>query len=209
LSKLHPGNDHRRALLPLTEQDQDSGGWDDQQVSVEFATGVSALTLDSYRDTPAQIRCMRHDQNDAITVYTQLPHRWDKGEVRPHIHIVPLADPVAAQNIYFSGQYTWSTRNSVIPENALWTAFDVTVIVNPGNVYIEKKIALLQLVPPIDIVESNILIVHLIRSGTNVLDTYTTNKDHGTLAANVGIISIDTHFKTEKSGTYEEFPSGA
>jgi len=131
-----------------------------------------------------------------------MSHRWQPGTtVRPHLHFIPLADPAAPQNIHFIGQYAWFGVDTLVPLNAGWTPFVVDVTVNPGGVNREVIAALPLIIPPPTMIESAILAVFWERNGTNILDTYSTNKVGGTISANVGLVSADCHFQVAKEGT--------
>ncbi len=203
MSIIHPGEDHRRGLTPLNEADDGEGGWDDQQVAATMGVGRAALATVSLLDTPAKILAMANNGTDAITFYAQLPHRWDKGGVRPHLHYVPLTIPAKARVVRFTGQYVWSRPNQLVPRNTAWTSLgniDVPIAVADGERHIITSLA--QVAPPVGAEESDFLIVHLIRDGASVIDTYTDGA-----VANLGILGMDVHFRAEKSGTALEFPS--
>lgn len=183
--------------------------WDDIQGSIALATGVSALTLEVYRDTPSLLYHFRHNQDDALTFVYQIPHGWNPTtSVKPHIHWIPCADPAAAEVVRFSGQYAWTNPSTALPANASWTTFAVSATVNPGDVFKEKITALATVAPPSGFKESAILVVYLMRPGaTDAADTYTTGKGTGTAAANVALLSSDTHYQKNKTGTFAEFPT--
>jgi hypothetical protein len=82
--------------------------------------------------------------------------------------------------------------------------------VNPGDV---NKMAVLDLTagngiqPPAGIVESDLLLIYVFRQASNVLDTYDTAKVGGTAQANLGILSSDLHYQTQKAGgSQDEIP---
>lgn len=201
MSIIHPLNDHRRGLTPLNEADDGEGGWDDQQVAATMGVGGAALATVALLDTPAKILAMANNGTDSVTFYAQLPHRWDKTQVRPHLHYVPLTIPAAPRVIRFTGQYVWSRPNQLVPRNVAWTPFtiDVPLPIADGEKHIITSIA--QVPPPVDAEESDFLIVHLIRDGASLFDTYTDGA-----VANLGILGMDVHFRAEKSGTAAEFP---
>jgi hypothetical protein len=184
-------------------------GWNDLAGSVQAGAGVSALTTEVYRDTPFLMSFFRHDQNDSLSFIYQMSHAWQPGTVvRPHVHVVPMADPVATQNVYIIGQYAWGSTTRVLPANASWTAFTITFAINPGDAFQVKVIDTTNatgITPPADIDESDILCVYFQRNGANVLDTYTTGKTGGTAAANLGLLSFDCHFQIQKVGSLTEF----
>jgi hypothetical protein len=81
-------------------------GWNDLVGSVTVGQGAGALTTEVYRDTPFRMSFFRHDQDDALSFIYQMSHQWQAGTiVRPHVHVIPMVDPVATQNVYIIGQY--------------------------------------------------------------------------------------------------------
>ena len=181
------------------------GGWDDVQGPVGQAGGASALTFEAYSTTNYNMYLMRHDQNDTLYLEYQMPHSWDRTQVRPHIHIIPMANPAVSENIYFEGEYAWMQAGKAAPV-APWTAFNSTFTVTPGMGLTNRVLLLVQVQPPADPQESDILLLWVRRAGKNVLDTYTTGKAVGLAAANMAVVSIDCHFRKDKSGTEQEFP---
>lgn len=201
MSLIYTGSDHRRALALLNEAGEDAAGWDDQQVGATLGVGGAALATVALLDTPAKILAMAKSGTDAVTFYAQMPHRWDKTAVRPHIHWIPLTTPAAPRVVRFTGQYAWSQPNQLVPRNVAWTPFtiDVPIAVADGEKHIITSIA--QVAPPANAEESDFLIVHLIRDGASATDTYTDGA-----AANLGLLGMDVHFRAEKVGTFLEFP---
>lgn len=189
---------------------RDAGRWDDVQGSIANGAGAGLLTLEFFRDTRFNMYFMRHDQNDELNFVYQLTHRWMYGtDVKPHLHVVAMANPGATQNVYVTGYYAWSRPNyaSQIPALAGWTTFQVAVPIDPGDVYTQKIVSLGSWTPPAWARESTCLLIYFQRNGTNPLDTYTTNKDHGTPAANLGLLSTDVHYRLAQSGTVTEIPT--
>ena len=185
-------------------------GWNDLLGGASAGLGAAALTTEVYRDTPFLMAFFRSNQNDSLSFIYQMSHQWQAGTVvRPHVHVVPMADPVAPQNIYIIGQYAWGSTTRVLPANAAWTPFTITFTINPGDAFTVKVIDTTNatgITPPADIDESDILCVYFQRNGTNILDTYTTAKVGGTAAANLGLVSFDCHYQGQKIGSLIEFP---
>lgn len=186
---------------------QVQGRWDDLQGSVDAGNRQDALTREVYRDTNLLMLFFRHDQDDSLHFVYQLPHKWrGDTDVHPHLHVVPMADPAADEDVYFEGQYTWAPIGfSPIPALAGWTSFNATLTISPGDIYEHMIAELGQFAPPASPTASTCLLLYLERAGTNVLDTYDTNKASGTPAANLAVLSTDLHYRAEKFGTITEY----
>lgn len=179
--------------------------WTDLQGSVTQGVGTTALTYEAYRDTGFKLYFMRRNQSDELNFVFQMPHEWSPtSEVRPHMHVVPMGDPVSAQVLSFVVKYAWSRVGSALPALSGWTTLTATKTVNPGDVYKELVVPLAHITPPAGAVESDILLMQVARDP--VPDTYNTVKDHGTAAANLGILSVDVHYQKVKLGTARELP---
>lgn len=201
MSLLYTGDDSRRAFALLNDAGEDAAGWDDQQVTVEEATGGAGLAVVTFRDTQATLRAFSDAARDRITFKTQLSHRWDRGPVRPHIHWVPLVLPVAPRVVRFLATYAWALPGQVIPAAVGWTTLaPIDVPLAIADAYKHMITSLGVFTPPAGAPESSILIVVLSRDGASVQDTYTDGVN------NVGILQLDTHFRAEKMGSFTEFP---
>jgi len=122
--------------------------------------------------------------------------------------MLPAADPAATEVASFDGYYTWSrVAGAAIPALASWTPWSATVSVDPGDVYVQKIMSVGLITPPAWAVESTIFLLYVRRFGTDASDTYDTNKDHGTVAANLGILSADLHYQIERAASEIEFPT--
>lgn len=188
------------------------GRWDDVQGSIGQGAGVAALTVEAYRDTAFLMWFLRHDQNDALNFVYQFPHRWDYAKpVVPHLHILPVANPLVTQVARFEGYYAWSRPGyaaSPLPALTGWTTFGpIDVPIDPGGVYVQNIVSLGAITPPPWARESTCLLIWFRRFGTDAGDTYTTNKVGGTAAANIGLISADVHYRSSKQGTVVEYPT--
>ena len=184
------------------------GRWNDQQGDISQGVGNAALTYEAFRDTPWKLYCARHDQNDELNFRFQIDHTWRYDlPVVPHLHILPLADPVAPQVAYFDAYYAWSRPEyaaQAVPAVSGWTWVKIPVTIDPGDVYKQKFVSLGTVAPPSWVRESSILLVFVRRLGTSPSDTYTTGKDHGLASANIGLLSADVHFRRNKTGTLTE-----
>lgn len=139
----------------------------------------------------------------------QFSHRWRPGTaIVPHLHVVPLADPAGSENVYFDGYYAWSdSGTNAIPAMTGWTRITKYLTINPGDVYKEKFVDFGQISPPSTAKESSMFLLYVKRFGTSPGDTYTTNKGGGTLQANLGLLSVDVHFRANKVGSLPEKPT--
>ena len=176
--------------------------WDDVFGDVSQGTGPAVLTYEAFRDTGFMMYFFRHNQPDALYMRYQLPHRWDKTEVRPHLHYVPMS--AGAGKFAVFGRFVWVNYNREIPANASWTHYAASEDLVAGDQYKEKILSLARCVPPNGSKESAILLISCIRDHLGA-DTYTTAKSPGTGAANIGLLSLDTHYRSEKSGTVSEY----
>ena len=69
------------------------GRWDDIQGRFDNATGVSALIFESYKNSGFLTFFFSHNQNDTFCMSFQMSHKWDGTLVKPHLHVVPVAQP--------------------------------------------------------------------------------------------------------------------
>lgn len=187
------------------------GRWDDLQGDISQGVGNTALTYDPFSDTPWYFYCMRHDQNDALSFRYQLPHRWKHGtSIFPHLHMLPLADPASTEHVFFDGYYTWSQNDyfiTPVPDLSGWTRFTLSVPINPGDINVQKYVDFGEVIPPSWAIESTIFLFYVRRSGTTTADSYTTSKPGGgTAQANLGLLSADIHFRTDKNGSLLQIP---
>jgi hypothetical protein len=184
-----------------------SEGWSDLPCRITQAGGVSSLTFERYRDTNYFTYFFRYNQSDTLHLEWQMPHAWDKVQVRPHIHVEPQADPLLAQRIRFVGEYSWSQLNEATPPLSGWTSFDVSRVINPGDVFKQTVVGLALIIPPVDIATSAILYLRV--QNLPYVDgpegNYSTNKDYGTVSANLMVSSIDAHIRQVGLGTKTEF----
>lgn len=185
------------------------GRWDDLQGDVSEGAAAGALTYEAFRDTNFRLYFFRHDQNDQLYFRYQLRHSWLYSQpIYPHLHLLPMSNPGAAQVAYFSGSYAWSqVGQAEIPAAASWTPFTASLTVNPGDRYVQKILPLVTATPPSYARGSCFFLVQIARLGTNPADTYTTNKDHGTGAANLGLLGGDLHFRASGSGSIAQYPT--
>jgi hypothetical protein len=188
-----------------------SGGpWDDLLGPAASALKDAAIVTEAFADTAFTANFYVYDQDDAICWTLQTSHRWDRTtSLYFHLHIVPMATPLATQNIRFDGQYAWAHYGTAVPLNVGWTtipAITVPVTVNDGMK--AMIVPLVTIPPPSPAFESDILLIRVRRPGlTDALDTYHTSKTGGSVKANVCILSGDAHFQVNKDGTATEIPA--
>lgn len=198
-------------LSPTSFVGKDSVGsyglpWNDLQGDISLGDAVANPTYEAVRDTPFKVYWFRHDQSDEMHFRFQTTHSWDPtSALKFHLHILCGADPVAAQNVRFAGQYAWVSAGSAVPADADWTRFTADATVSPGDVHKEKIVSVFTATPPASTLESAILLVFLYRD-SGAADTYTTSKGYGTAAANVGLLAADCHYQIQKTGTATEIP---
>lgn len=181
--------------------------WDDVPPAVvSVGTGVSSLTVKPYRDTPHDFSFFRHDQDDELYLQYQMPHRWAWGtQLVPHLHLIPTG--AGSGRVVFTGQYAWSAVGETLPADASWTDFRVEKDIAATDQYREVVAALPTLTPPVFGRHSLHLYITIRRAGTDARDTYTASDPSGTAAANLALVSLDTHYQIDKTGTETQFGS--
>jgi len=160
---------------------------------------ASSWTFEQYRDTGFLMPFLRHNQNDYFQIKLQMDHQRKLQSLLDdvHIHMIPMSN--ASGDVYFQVQYYWSNLWTEIPEIASWTTTNVTVSLTSASQYKHILVGLLaDITPPANETVSSVLMMKVTRLGNNALDTYSTNKTSGTGAANVWILYLDAHTKTER-----------
>jgi hypothetical protein len=187
------------------------GRWDDMLGDISQGVGGAALTYEVFSNTPWNLYCMRHDQNDTLSMRFQFSHKWRPGtDVYPHIHVLPLADPISTEQVYFDGYYVWTTSenpSNPVPALSGWTRVTKYLAVDPGDINVQRLVDLGPITPPSWAKESAILLFYIRRSGTSLGDTYTTSKADGTASANLGLLYFDIHYRVNKSGSLLQIPT--
>jgi hypothetical protein len=181
--------------------------WEDLQGTVSdgnTGAGQAALTYEQYRDTGFLMYFTRHNQTDIVNIIYQMSHSWDTlTDVYPHAHVIPMA--AGSGDVYLTYQYAWHKPGSVLPAISEWSSGVVTQSYTAEDQYKHKVIGLGAVAPPADSRPSTMLLVKLSRVGNNVLDTYTTNKDHETASANLAILYLDLHYQKKAAGTNSQY----
>lgn len=179
--------------------------WDDLIATIDEGTGPAQLTYEAFRDTGFFMRFFRHNQDDNIFMTYQLPHQWNPStSVSIHAHIIPMAS--GSGDAKFNFAYSWINVGESFPAASGWISGSVSASLTPAHQY-KQSIVSFGSIAPTNQRESSILIFKAERPGSSdVSDTYATNKDHGTGAANIGILSFDMHYQKSKAGTISPFP---
>lgn len=179
--------------------------WQDQQGQVNQAAAAAGLTFEAILDTQFNIYWFKHNQTDRIYLSYQFQHGWDKGEVQPHIHVLPSAGTTGS--ITFNGRYMWSAANSGIAFStwANWTTWSATRAITAPENNTEVAFNLFTTTPPVSARKPSATLFMTIER-TSGSDTYTGNKvGGGTAAANVGLLFLDVHQLITKTGTLTPF----
>jgi hypothetical protein len=183
--------------------------WDDIQGPANDGLAAASLTREAYRDTPAILTFMRHDQDDAITFAFQMAHRWKRNsEVRVHAHYIPMVTPAADQVVRLVCRYAWAHSAAELPLLTSWgtATVDITIPAAGTHTFKEQLVSLFATTPT-GSKESSILVCVVTRLSSAAEDSYTTAKSGGTIAANFCLLTIDAHYQVEKSGTTTEIPT--
>ena len=171
--------------------------WNDLQGSVAEGSAGAALTFAAFRDTPFKLANFRNAQADELHMVYQMSHAWAPGtELHPHMHVIPLSDPAGAEVIRWTGVYLFTGHGVEVPALASWTAFTADLAVVPGDINKIRVIRLATVTPPADAMESDMLLLYVVRDGGAVADTY---------SGDVAALSIDCHMQAQKVGTITEF----
>jgi hypothetical protein len=178
--------------------------WDDLYAFIDEGAGPAALTYEGYRDTGFFMRFFRHNQTDSIFMKYQMPHEWNGESVYPHMHAIPMAS--GSGDVVMEYSYAWSIINSgTLPAGSGWTTGSVSASYTPSDQYVQRIILFGEAVPPNSAGDSAVLIVKVSRP-TSEEDTYSSSKDHGTAAANLGILFFDLHYQKIKAGSLTQYP---
>ncbi len=190
--------DHEHHEAPFDDR------WDDEKAELHEGTGQAALTYEAYRDTGFFMKFFRHNQDDNIFLTFQMSHQWDTTtSIRPHMHFFPMSS--GSGNVLFNYAYAWTCVGGALSSSSGWTSGSITFAADPSMQYNQKIASFGTIAPLANSKESNILVFKVERSGTDPSDTYVANKDHGTAAANVGIMFFDAHYQKIKAGSVIEF----
>jgi hypothetical protein len=182
---------------------------DDMLGAAQASAGISALTSEAYRDTTFIMPFFRHDQNDTLSLTFQFSHRRNLGSPLDsiHIHYIPMVNPAAIENVYFSYSYSWKKANEEFPALVSWVSSNVTMPIQTTDAFKHLYYNLVtNIAAPAVESYSSVLLFRITRLGTDGLDTYDTDKatPPGTGAANLGLLYFDCHYITDRRGSVNE-----
>lgn len=175
----------------------------------QAATVSTDLTYEAYRTaTRWVIGCFRHDQDNKIYGYVEFSNkqRRPKTDIVIQLQVIPLVDPAAAKNIIFNCNYSWTVMGEEIPAPAGWTAVNpkITWSINSGDEFKPHEILIVTISPPAadTFDQHNFLCFEIIRPGSSDGDdTYEAAKAVGTSQANVGLLSMEVYYQTDRRGS--------
>jgi hypothetical protein len=179
-----------------------SGGWDDLQGDVQEGNAVASLTLQNALDTDFPLLHFRHDQDDTLHMRFQTTHGWNPATpLRLHMHLLFGGTPASPRNVRFTVKYAFVRNDAAFPLNSAWTTdtVDVPVPVDYGGQ--TKVVSLIEVTPPDEALESDLLLATVTRAGTDPADTYTDSNPSGTSQANLAVVALDVHYRRHKLGT--------
>jgi hypothetical protein len=172
--------------------------WKDQRGSVAIV-GKTGFTEENYRDTSFPIQFLKHNLDATITGVLQMDHCWELDtEIQFHVHLLPMAN--GAGDVYWTYSYYFVPLGGNLPAAASWTSSTTTTALVAGDQYDHITSNIFTFTPSGG-TASSMLLFTLVRESTNILDTYATNKDHGTAQANLGLLYVDAHHRVDKPGT--------
>ena len=176
--------------------------WGDALGNVE-QTRRRGFVSENYRDTNTEVEFIKHNQVSYMDGAIQFDHDYIlDSEIRLHVHHVPMAN--ASGDVRFEWQYTFAIPGHEVPAVASWTTGHTILSLTAGDQYKHKADTLFTLTPS-GAAPSSILLFQVSRNTSHADDTYTTDKDHGTAAANLGILYFDAHYRKGSPGTATEW----
>jgi len=168
-------------------------------------TGVSLLTAEAYRDTVFIMNFFRHDQDDALSLSMEMPTNKRLGSPlgEIHIHCIPMVAPASSPlNVYFQLDYAWHNIGVEFPVAGSWVTTNPVMPVATGDEFKVKEFVLASNISaPANEAYDSILLIRVARLGTNINDTYNTNKAGGTAQANLGLVSVDFPILSDRIGS--------
>jgi hypothetical protein len=182
-----------------------AGFYNDLRVNPALADKLrDQLVTEVYRDTNYLMSFFSHSVDKEINIELQMPHTKKLGDaIDFHLHLVPMAN--GSGTVRFTWEYVWFNIGSEIPAATSWTSGSTEIALVAADQYKHRLHDILTSVAaPTGEGYSSIFLMRLIREGTHANDDYTTGKDHGTAAANLGLVSVDAHIRHDRFGSINE-----
>lgn len=158
-------------------------------------------TIEGYRDTGQLKVFFRHDQQNQLHGDVQMAHHWAGTAASLHLHTIPMANGDGGAR--WVGAYHFGNLGAELPALASWTSIAVTQAIVAADQYDRKTVSIASCAPPSVPGHSDHISFKLTRDGDAAEDTYTTNKDHGTGAANLCLESYDVHYQRLLTGSFD------
>jgi hypothetical protein len=127
----------------------------------------------------------------------QLPHSWNSGQIKIHVHFTPAAT-VNSSDIIWGLEYCWKEPGATFGDTVIVTS-STTLVPDDANITAGKHyIATFSGITPDSTQDdlSSILICRLFRNSSAAGDTYT-NK--------VGLLYVDIHYQMARLGSNDEY----
>lgn len=198
-------------LLRVLDGRFDHPRWDDIKPNlVSVGSGSAALDRKAIRTGAPLYDHFVRNQTDVLIYSFQTEHGWDGTIVRPHAHVIPTSLVVGDSatvlgNVYWLFRWAWTGIGTglKIPVGSAWTNLNITQPITIGN-QMEELIVGPSITPPSGLPLSAHLHVEMSRLGTNALDTYDSDSESGTAAANLALVSVDCHARRIRTGSKYE-----
>jgi hypothetical protein len=184
---------------------QDLGVWTDVlPTPVESGLGVSALVVKTVQDGQYVQKFFQYNQADAISFGFQFPHGWDGYIVEPHLHAIPRGN--GSGNYAFNVRWCWTKigTGQAMPAWASWSTNVATLAITAADINEELVLTLAEITPPAWVQASpGSAHLHVWIQVNTGLTTYTAADagGGGTPAANLSLVSVDTHARIVRFGT--------
>lgn len=163
----------------------------------------NGFTSEAYRDTGHSLEFVKHNLDATMSGEVQIDHDWELDTVvNLHAHVLPMAN--GSGNVYWTFQYFFAPIDVAVPAVASWTTGTTTTALTAADQYKHLVPTIFSLTPSSG-TASSILVYDITRESTNALDTYDTDKDHGTAQANLGVLYLDAHYQRNSPGTATEW----
>ena len=183
--------------------------WDDLRVepNVKQAAGAGVPAFEKYFDDVAGTskgvylysftdEAVAGNEKE-IFFTAQMPHSWNGGEIKIHVHFVPNAT-VATSDIVWGLEYAMKEPSATFGDTTIVYS-STTLVPDDADITAGKHyIATFSGITPDSTQDglSTILICRLFRNSSNASDTYT-NK--------VGLLYVDIHYQIARIGSTDEY----